>query len=275
MNIIDKSSFSSPLGFDQSSAERARGRMKRIVLSLAFLLMAISISAQKLNVAAAANLRNVLEDIKTAYVKLNPKAIVNLTFGSSGTLVQQITNGATFDFFMAADDEFPLKLKAKGLTTGAINVYAYGKLALYSTTFAVDKNGLDALKNPNLRKIAIANPETAPYGERSIELLKRLQLYDDLKPKIVIAENISAAAQYAFTGNTELGFVALSLALTPEMNGKGHYYIIPQKLYKPIAQACVLIKTPVLNTEAVKFKKFVLSPANKAVWEKYGYTPNP
>ncbi len=245
--------------------------MKRIILSLAILLSAISVSAQKVNVAAAANLRYVLEEIKTAYVTKYPKAKVNLTFGSSGTLVQQISNGANFDFFMAADDEFPVKLKSKGLATGPINVYAYGKLALYSTTLPVDKNGLDVFKNTSVKKIAIANPETAPYGERSIELLKSLKLYDGLKSKIVIAENISAAAQYAFTGNTELGFVALSLALAPEMDGKGNYYIIPQKLYKPIAQACVLIKKSTVNTEAAKFRKFVLSPTNKAIWEKYGY----
>ncbi len=245
--------------------------MKRIIISLAILLATISVSAQKVNVAAAANLRYVMEDIKAAYLKLNPKAKINLTFGGSGTLVQQIANGAAFDFFMAADDEFPQKLKAKGLTTGSINVYAYGKLALYSTTFDVNVKGLDVLKNPNIKKIAIANPETAPYGERSIELLKSLQLYDKLQSKIVIAENISAAAQYAFTGNTELGFVALSLAIAPEMNGKGSYFTIPSKMYKPIAQACVLIKKSTLNTEAGKFRKFVLSPSNKAIWEKYGY----
>lgn len=260
---IDKSSFNSPLG--------ARG----LFITLAILLSVLNASAQKVNVAAAANLRYVLEEIKTAYVKQNPKAKVTLTFGSSGTLVQQISNGANFDFFMAADDEFPLKLKEKGLTTGSINVYAYGKLALYSTTLPVDKTGLEVLKNSGVKKIAIANPETAPYGERSVELLKSLKLYDDLKSKIVIAENISAAAQYAFTGNTELGFVALSLALAPEMNGKGSYYIVPQKLYKPIAQACVLIKKSTVNTEAAKFRRFVLSPVNKAIWEKYGYTPNP
>ena len=245
--------------------------MKKIVLSITLLICVIAVSAQNVNVAAAANLRYVMEEIKAAYLKQNPKSKINLTFGSSGTLVQQITNGATFDFFMAADDEFPLKIKAKGLTTGAINVYAYGKLALYSTCIDVEKNGLDALKNPNLKKIAIANPLTAPYGERSIELLKSLKLYDVLKSKIVIAENISAAAQYVFTGNTELGFVALSLALAPEMDGKGSCFVIPQKMYKPIAQACVMIKKSTVNTEAAKFRKFVLSQTNKVIWEKYGY----
>ena len=246
--------------------------MKRIIISFAILLAAITISAQKVNVAAAANLRYVLEEIKTAYVKQHPKAKVNLTFGASGMLVQQIQNGASFDFFLAADNEFPVKLKDKGLTTGSMSTYAFGKLAIYSTTLDVEKLGLEALKSSAIKKIAIANPETAPYGERAVELLKSQKLYDGLKSKIVIGENISQAAQFAFTGNAEVGFIALSLALAPDMDNKGGYYVIPQSLYKPIEQACILLKTPVLNTEAAKFKKFVLSPATKAIWEKWGYS---
>ena len=250
--------------------------MKRILISLVIVLATITVSAQKVNIAAAANLRNVLEELKVNYVKKYPKAKVNLTFGASGTLVQQISNGASFDFFMAADNEFPVKLKDKGLTYGPITTYAFGKLAIYSTTLPVDKKGLDILKDPAVKKIAVANPETAPYGERAVELLKSQKLYDALAGKIVIAENISAAAQYAFSGNTEVGFIALSLALAPDMEGKGNYYIVPEKLYKPIEQACVLIKMPVLNTEAARFRKYILSTETKAVWEKWGYkTPNP
>jgi len=246
--------------------------MRRVIISFAILIATISLSAQKVNVAAAANLRYVMEEIKTVYVKQHPKAKVNITFGASGMLVQQIMNGATFDFFMAADNEFPMKLKEKGLTTGSMSTYAFGKLAIYSTTIDVDKLGLKALKDPSIKKIAIANPETAPYGDRSIELLKKQKIYESLNSKIVLGENISQAAQFAFTGNAEIGFIALSLALAPEMSGKGNYYIIPQNLYKPIEQACILIKTPVLNTEAAKFKKFVLSSATKSIWEKYGYS---
>jgi len=246
--------------------------MKRIILSLAMVLTLMVVHAQKVNVAAAANLRYVLEEIKTAYGKQNPKAKVNITFGSSGTLVQQILNGAGFDFFMAADNEYPLKLKAQGVTIGSMTTYAFGKLAIYSTTLDVEHQGLDALNNPSVKKIAIANPETAPYGSRSIELLRKQGLYERLKSKIVLGDNISQAAQFAFTGNAEVGFIALSLALSPEMVGKGNYYVVPQKLYEPIEQACILIKTSVLNTEAGKFKKYVLSAATREIWEKYGYS---
>lgn len=246
--------------------------MKRISCILLVLLSFCSIQAQKVNVAAAANLRYVLEDIKTAYLKTSPKTKVNLTFGSSGTLVQQIANGASFDFFLAADNEFPLKLKEKGLTVGPMTTYAFGKLVLYSTTLDVEQMGLDALQNPSVKKIAVANPETAPYGERSVELLKKLGLYEKAKAKLVIAENISQAAQYAFTGNAEIGFMALSLALAPEMAGKGSCFVVPAKWYKPVEQACILIKTPTLNTGAAKFRAFVLSKATKPIWEKFGYT---
>lgn len=246
--------------------------MKRILCTLLIALSLSSVQAQKVNVAAAANLRYVLEEIKTAYLKTSPKSTVNLTFGSSGTLVQQISNGAQFDFFLAADNEFPLKLKDKGLTVGPMKTYAYGKLALYSTTIDVEKLGIAALKDASVKKIALANPETAPYGERAVELLKSLGLYERTKSNLVIAENISQAAQYAFTGNVEIGFVALSLALAPEMAGKGSCFVIPARMYKPVEQACILIKRPVLNTEAVRFRTYVLSAATKSIWEKYGYT---
>jgi molybdate transport system substrate-binding protein len=246
--------------------------MKRVITVFTILFVIMTVSAQKVNVAAAANLRYVLEELKTAYISQNPKAKVNLTFGASGMLVQQIQNGASFDLFMAADNEFPLKLKEKGLTTGNMSTYAFGKLAIYSTSLDLEKLGLAALKDPTVKKIAIANPATAPYGERAEELLKSLKLYESLKPKIITGENISQTAQFAFTGNAEIGFIALSLALAPEMAGKGNYYIIPQNWYKPIEQACILIKTQVVNTEASKFKKFILSAATKAIWEKWGYS---
>jgi len=235
------------------------------------MICAITMQAQKVNIAAAANLKYALEEIKNEYIKSHPKAKVNLTYGSSGTLVQQILNGAGFDFFMSADNEFPLKLKAKGLTTGAISTYAFGKLVIYSTLLDVNKKGLNVLEDAKIKKIAIANPETATYGTRSVELLKKMKLYDGLKSKIVFGENIAQTAQFAFTGNAEIGFIALSLALAPDMSEKGNHFVVPENLYSPIEQTCVLIKNATINTEAGRFKQFVLSAATKGIWEKYGY----
>lgn len=245
--------------------------MKKTVLILLVIFAFIGLNAQKVNVAAASNLRYVLEEIKTAYSKIHPNSHVNLIFGASGNLAQQISNGASFDFFMSADNLYPAKLRDKGLTSGALTVYAYGKLVIYSTSLPVDKNGLDLLKDPSIKRIAIANPASAPYGNRAIELLRNLKLYENLRNSIVIAENISQAAQYAFTGNAEIGFVALSLALAPDMYEKGKFYIIPQKSYKPIEQSCVLIKSKIINKEAIRFRNYALSEASKPIWEKWGY----
>ena len=237
------------------------------------LAMIGTISAQKVRVAAAANLRYVMEDIKKQYEKAYPKSKVDITFGSSGTLTQQILNGAAYDFFMAADKDFPVKLKAKGATTGAIQTYAIGKLVMWSTGTDLSK-GLNTILSPNVKKIAVANPATAPYGEAAISLLKDKGLYDKVSGKIVYGESISQAAQFAFTGNVEIGFIALSLAKAPDMKGKGIYYEIPASMMKePIEQACVLIKGWERNGEAARFMKYVLSPKCYSLWEEYGYTP--
>ena len=245
--------------------------MKRTMFLIGLVFAAIcTVSAQKVNVAAAANLRYVLEEIKGEYQKENPQSKINITYGSSGNLVQQIINGAAFDLFLAADNNFPLKLKEKGVTYGEMKTYAFGKLAIYSTTLDLT-SGIDVLSNPSIKKISIAKPETAPYGDRSIELLKSQQLFETLKPKIVLADNISQAAQFAYTGNAEIGFVALSLALSPDMLEKGTYYIVDPSLYAPIEQACILIKQSIANGEAKKFMNYVLSPTTIEIWEKYGY----
>lgn len=247
--------------------------MKKSIIILAAFALSISLSAQTVKVAAAANLRNVLDEIKAEYLKTYPKDQVDITYGSSGKLTQQILNGASFDFFMAADKEFPAKLKQQGAAIGPVRIYAIGKLVMWSSTVDVTK-GVGALSTPAVKKIAIANPESAPYGERSVEFLKKNGVYSNLKSKIVIAENISQAAQFAFTGNAEIGFTALSLVLAPEMKNAGKYYEIPANEYTPIEQGCVLIKKMQYNPKTSKFVKFVLDPKWKAIWEKWGYKYN-
>ena len=132
--------------------------MNRLLITLFLILFCSSvIFAQQVNVAAAANLRFVLEELKTEYLKEHPSSKVNITFGSSGNLVQQILNGASFDLFMAADNEFPVKLKEKGVTYGEMKTYAFGKLAMYSTTLDLS-SGVDVLANESIKKISIAKP---------------------------------------------------------------------------------------------------------------------
>lgn len=241
--------------------------MKRILILIAF-VVAMSAQAQTVKIAAAANLRFVFDEIKAKYAIVNPKATVTANFGSSGALLQQILNGAEFDLFMAADNSFPVKLKDQGVASGEIKTYALGKLVLWSNTIDLSK-GLEMLTDPSVKRIAIAKPELAPYGDRAIEVLKSSGLYDKVKDKIIYADNISQTAQFAQTGNAEVAFLAMSLTLTPEM--KGSVYLIDPKKYKPVEQAMVLVKSWIVNLEAAKFMKFVLSESCKSIFEKNGY----
>jgi len=242
--------------------------MKKSCILLLLALFSIGMQAQTLKVAAAANLRFVFEEIKNSYVKINPKADIMANFGSTGALYQQIVNGADFNIFMAADNEVPLKLKNQGLVSGEVKTYAFGKLVLWSNTVDVSK-GLEVLSDPTVKRIAIAKPDVAPYGDRAIECLNSTGLFEKVKDKIVYADNISQTAQFAQTGNAEVGFLAYSLTLTPEM--KGSTYVIDTKIYKPVAQAMAIVKGWKASPEAVKFMKYVLSPECKPIFEKFGY----
>mgnify|MGYP001001364901 CR=1 FL=1 len=246
--------------------------MKRIIIALTLLYgCSICLSAQqKVKVAAAANLRFVLEEIKKQYESANRQTDIEITFGSSGTLTQQIVNGAPFDLFMAADMEFPQKVKEQGFAAGDVKTYIYGKVALWSSTIDV-KKGLKTVTLPEVKKIAIADPKKAPYGENAVAVLKKQKLYDRISSKIVWGENISQAAQYAFSGNAEIGFIALSLALAPDMKGKGIYYVLPPKICPPIAQGCVLLKHGSANGEVQKFMNYVMSKACNNIWRNFGY----
>jgi len=242
--------------------------MKKLNIFLLFALCSISMQSQTVKIAAAANLRFVLEEIKATYKKVNPVADITVNFGSTGALYQQIVNGADFNLLMAADNEVPAKLKNQGLVAGEVKTYAFGKLVLWSNTTDVSK-GLEVLADPSVKRIAIAQPELAPYGDRAIECLNSAGLFATVKDKIVYADNISQTAQFVRTGNAEVGFLAYSLTLTPEM--KGSCFLIDPKSYKPVAQAMAVLKGWKASPEAVKFMKYVLSPECKPIFEKYGY----
>lgn len=242
--------------------------MKRIIVILV-VLFSIGANAQTVKVAAAANLRFVFEEIKKSYEKANPGAKIDVNFGSSGALLQQIINGADFELYLAADDKYPVKLKEQGAATGEVKTYAQGKLVLWSNTIDVSK-GLNVLTSSEVKRIAIAKPELAPYGDRALECLKKAGLYEKVKDKIVYADNISQTAQFAQTGNAEVGFLAMSLTLSPEM--KGSTFILDASTYKPVNQSMVLVKTSKPNPEAARFMKFVLSPVCKPIFEKFGYS---
>lgn len=243
---------------------------KRIISITLCLACLISANAQKVKIAAAANLRYVLESIKKNYEAEHEGVELEITFGSSGTLTQQIANGAPFDLFMAADVDFPKKVKELGFAAGEVKTYIYGKVAMWSLSIDVTQ-GIKTTLLPTVKKIAIADPKKAPYGRNTIATLKNTNLYDAIASRIVWGENISQAAQFAFSGNAEIGFIALSLALAPDMRGKGTYYILPTTICPPIEQAYVLLKNGADNKWAKDFMDYIVSPTCDRLWTEFGY----
>ena len=244
--------------------------MVKKLLLLFLITTIIKINAQSITIAAAADLRNALDEITSLYKENHKDLKIDLIYGSSGSLFQQISNQAPFDLFFSADLNFPAKLDSLKLTSGKPKIYAVGHLVLWSSSKDVSK-GLDLLKSQGVKKISIANPEFAPYGKRAVESLKFYNLYDQIKNKIVKGDNVSQAAQFVLTGNAEVGIIALSLALSPEMSAKGKYFLIDENSYSKMEQAYVILKKSEKNKELLDFVKFLETKKVKDLLNKYGF----
>lgn len=246
----------------------------RLIRQLALLLIcgisALSATAKTtIKVAAAGNLRYALSEIEAAYEANHKDVDLQINYGASGTFYQQIVSGAPYDLFLSADDILPQKLKEAGITSSESYIYACGKLALYGLRDDIDKLGFEVLKDSSINRISVANPRVAPYGAISVRILKTLDLWSKLEPKIIYGDTIAQAAQFAMSGNCDIGFTALSLLLNPEIELKGSYYIIPEELCAPNAQVGIILK----EGEAVsKLFEYILSSECDAVWAKYGYS---
>ncbi|MGH9524890.1 MAG: molybdate ABC transporter substrate-binding protein [Terriglobales bacterium] len=242
-----------------------------------FLLVisALCTQAQEITVAAAADLQFALNDIALRYEAKTGQQ-VKLTFGSSGNLFAAIQNGAPYDVFFSADTEYAKKLAASGIAVpDTLYEYAVGRLVLWvpqSSSLDVQR-GMALLADAAVHKIAIANPHHAPYGHAAEEALKSAGVYDAVEGKLVLGENISQTAQFARSGNADVGLVSLSLVIAPpgkEASMPGKYWIIPQNLYSPLRQAAVVIKGK--NEKAAsQFLDFVKSGEGRGILKEYGF----
>jgi molybdate transport system substrate-binding protein len=250
--------------------------MKRLVCLALALCLCCSIAAaqEKVSVAAAANLSAVKDELSAAFAKKYPQYAAEFTFGSSGTLVTQIKNGAPFQVFMSADRGFAQALVDAKLASGESAVYAVGKLILLTTKDLDLGKGLAVLKDPAVAQWANCNPETAPYGRAAVEALTKAGLYDAVKPKLVSAQNVSQALQFTLTG-ADLGFVNKSALYSKEVkpyDKEGKYWIeVDPRLYAPIEQAFVLLKSAEASKVATAFSSFLASAEAQAVFAAYGY----
>lgn len=223
-------------------------------------------------VAAAADLRFAMDSLVTLFSRDNPDITVKVTYGSSGNFFEQIKNGAPFDLFFSADVEYPKRLKEQNKTLSVVHVYGTGQLVLWSRSLDPAKLQMNTLLDPAVNKIAIANPAHAPYGKRAEEALHHYNLYDKIKDKLVIGENIAQTAQYAQTGAAEVGIIALSLALSPTMQqAGGKYWLIPAASHQPLLQGFVLLPHARGNAGAEKFAAFCDSQTAKATLHRFGF----
>ena len=227
---------------------------------------------QKISIAAAANLNVALDSMVSVYKLQNPGAEVLVVYGSSGKLFEQISNDAPFDLFFSADMNYPNKLKENNLAISDVKKYAEGQLVIWSKKMDPKIQKMNSLLDAGIHKISVANPVTAPYGEKAIESLKYYKLYDKIEDKLVYGENISQAAQFVTSGAADIGIIALSLALTPNMlKENGNYYVIPQESHKPLEQGCVILKHAKGNSSALKFYSFVSSTSALKILKYFGY----
>jgi molybdate transport system substrate-binding protein len=233
-----------------------------------------------LRVAAAADLEPVLPPILEQFQKetgIHGEA----TFQASAALTTQIQNGAPFDLFLSADLGYPKKLIDAGLADAAGSadstspvVYARGTLVLWTRKDShLPPPSLDLLRGSELKRLAVANPDRAPYGRAAVAALNSLKLYDSLKPKLVTAENIAQTAQFVDSGNADAGLISLTSALSPRLSASGNYFVIPRDLYPPIEQGAVIVSNTTQRAAAHKLLEFLLSSPIQAQLAKGGLTP--
>ena len=243
-----------------------------ILVFLAYTFLSIDCLGQgKILVAAASDLKFALDSVIAVFKNKN-QGTVEVTYGSSGKIFEQISNGAPFDIFFSADIEYPRKLKDKGLTFTEPYIYGVGRIVVWSKKFNVEKQGMESLLEPGVRKISIANPQHAPYGRRAEEALKFYDMHDAVKGKLVMGENISQAAQFVTAGAADIGIVAYSLALSPNMKKEnGKFYLVPENAHQRLDQAVVITKHGKGNDFAQTFLSFVKSEETKAVLTHFGF----
>ena len=246
---------------------------RRWIILLAAIFLSEFCAAQSITVAAAADLQFAMQDITAGFQKQTGKQ-VKVIYGSSGNFFQQIQNGAPFDMFFSANLDYPKQLETSGLTApGSYYQYAKGKIVVWlpNDSKININSGLKSFLDPAVKKVAVANPQHAPYGQAAVAAMQSEGIYDKVKDKIVTGENISQTASYVISGAADAGVIALSLALSPNMKEKGRYIEIPTAEYPPIEQACVILNSSKEKETANQFLSYLKTKAVADTLQLYGF----
>jgi len=249
-----------------------RAGLRRLIVAFV-LSIAFPVHAE-ITVAAAASTQPALEEIAAMFEK-NGGGRVRLVFGASANLARQIMQGAPFDIFLAADEQSVIEVHKSGHAADEGTLYSAGRLVLFvpkGSPIKADSQLADlarAVDDGRLRKLAIANPEHAPYGSAGVAALKHAGLWEKVQKKLVMGENISQAAQYAANGAAQAGLIALSLAMQPNFRRAGSYAVLPDAWHPPLRQRMVLLERG--GDQARRFYTYLQQPAARTIFEKHGF----
>lgn len=233
-------------------------------------------AGEQLAIAAAADLNYAFNELANRFEIASGNKLT-LSFGASGNLYSQIQSGAPFDLFFSADEDYPKKLAGAGVAdASSLSIYSLGHLVLWlpsSSGFDPQKLQMESLTQPAITRIAIANPQHAPYGRAAMAALEHYGLKDKVSGKLVFGESVSQAAQFVQSGNAQAGLIAMSLAKSPAMESAGRFWVVPSDAYPELKQAAVIVSDSKHKKAAQDFLNFVLSPEGAATLRKYGLTP--
>jgi len=245
----------------------------RLLFACLLVLTPIVRAAETVSLAAAANFVYALDALNAAFKKSAPDVAVTVATGASGSLVAQIRNGAPYDLFLSADLDFPQALVKSGHAEArSLTTFATGRLVLWTTKPAVVLDSVTtAVRSDAVRRLAIANVDSAPYGRAAKQALEKLGVWGDVQPKLVIGENITQTAQFVETGNADAGFVALSLVLSPKLKDRGRWIPVPAELHAPLVHGAILTTRGAANPAAARYLAFLRTEPAQKILERFGY----
>ena len=240
-----------------------------LFISILFFTSCQKSEESKLNIAVAANMQFAMKEILKEFKEQTGIECQMMT-SSSGKLTAQIKEGAPYHIFVSANMKYPQDLFDAGFTTSKPEIYAFGRLVLWSKIEGMSLR-LDSLNHKVLNHIALANPKMAPYGMAAKEVLENLGLYEALEDKLVFGESVAQCNQFIISKSAEMGFTAKSVVLSRNAKDQGHWIDIDPSLYAPIAQGAVIIRQNELQAEAKAFYEFLFSDRAALILEEYGY----
>ena len=248
--------------------------MRKLLILLLGVLALPSRAAEPLLVAAASDLTYSIDELAAAFRQEVPGAEVKVSLGSSGNFYAQIKNGAPFDVFLSADLAYPARLGTENAALPASQfTYAIGRLAVWTVDPRFDlKQGMRIFNDARLTRVAIANPEVAPYGRAARAALQAHGFWDAVKGKLVMGENVAQTTQFVQTGNAQVGIISYATVLSPRLKGVGSYYLVPDTGSAPIEQGAIITRHGAGNPLAPRFMQFLQSPAARAILLRHGFT---